>query len=243
MTELERDLVALGAAVEYPPTPNLGPRVRTRLEERRAVFAFPLRRALAVAFVVLLVTVGALMAVPSTRSAILDLLGLNGVAIERVETLPAVRAGAELELGEAVSLEDAERRAGHEVRVPEELGPPDAVYVRSAFPTEIVSLVYAAGEEPEYVLTQFRGGLREVLVKKLVQPGTRVVPVTLAGGSGYWIEGAPHVVAWVDEEGMVREDELALAGNVLLWQDGELTLRLEGARILQQALRIASSVD
>jgi hypothetical protein len=82
-----------------------------------------------------------------------------------------------------------------------------------------------------------------VLVKKLVEPGTRVVPVALGGEPGFWVEGAPHVVAWVDEEGMVREDELALAGNVLLWQKGELTFRLEGSETLRQALRIASSVD
>jgi hypothetical protein len=243
MNELERELVALGAAIEYPPTPNLAPRVRARIEERRAAFGFPLRRALAVAFVVLLVTVGALMAVPSTRGAILDWLGLDGVAIERVETLPEVRPGADLDLGEAVSLEEAERRTDYDVRVPEELGPPDAVYVRREFPLEIVSLVYGAGDEEEFVVTQFRGGLRDVIVKKLVQPGTTVVRVTLGGGPGFWIAGAPHAVAWVDAEGMVRDDELALAGNVLLWQDGDLTLRLEGARTLRQALAIASSVD
>ena len=243
MTELERDLVALGAALDYPPTPDLAPRVRSRLEERRPVFGLGLRRGLAFALVVLVVAVGALMAVPSTRSAILGWLGINGVAIERVETLPEVQPGAELELGEPVSREEAARRAGHRVRIPAELGPPDGVYVRRAFPVEVVSLVYVEGDEPEYVLTQFRGGLREVLVKKVVQPGTRVVPVTLAGAPGYWVEGAPHGVAWVDEDGMVHEEELALAGNVLLWQDGGLTFRLEGAETLNEALRVAASVD
>jgi hypothetical protein len=243
VTALERELVALGTAIEYPPTPNLAPRVRARLEERRAPFGFPLRRALATGFVVLLVTAGALMAVPTTRSAILDLLGLAGVTIERVETLPEVRPGAGLDLGEAVSLEEAERRAGHDVRVPAELGSPDAVYVRREVPLEIVSLVYGVGGEEEFVLTQFRGGIRDVVVKKVVEPGTTVVPITLAGQPGFWIEGAPHFVAWVDEEGMVRDDEVALAGNVLLWQDRGLTLRLEGARTLRQALAIASSVD
>lgn len=244
MTELERDLAALGRALDYPPTPNLAPRVRARLEERRPVFAFPLRRALAFGLVLLVVAAGALMAVPSTRSAILEWLGVEGVTIEPVETLPAVEPRADLELGEAVSLEDAERRAGYDVRVPEELGPPDAVYVREEFPLEIVSLVYATDDgEDEFLLTQFRAGLRNVVAKKLVQPGTTVVPVTLAGGPGFWIEGAPHVVAWVDRDGMVHEETLALAGNVLLWQDGDLTLRLEGARTLSEALRIASSAS
>lgn len=244
MTELERELVALGPALDYPPTPDLAPRVRARLEERRTFFQFPLRRALALGLVVVLVAVGALMAVPSTRSAILEWLGVEGVTIEPVETLPAVEPRADLDLGEAVSLEEAERRAGHDVRVPEELGPPDAVYVRSSFPLEVVSLVYQGDEEDEeFLLTQFRGGVRRVVAKKLVQPGTTVVPVTLAGGSGFWIEGDPHVVAWVDEDGMVRTDELAVAGNVLLWEDGDLTLRLEGARTLREALRIASSAE
>jgi hypothetical protein len=243
MTELERELVALGRAVEYPATPNLAPRVRTRLEERRAVFGFPLRRALALAFVVLLVTVGALLAVPSTRSAILDWFGLDGVAIERVETLPEVPPGADLRLGEAVSLEEAERRMGYDVRLPRELGAPDAVYVRREFPLSIVSAVYAEGAHTELVLTQFPGGVRNVFVKKFVEPDTTVVPVTLEGGRGFWIEGAPHVVAWVDKDGVVRNQELALAGNVLLWQDGDRTFRLEGAQTLRQALKIAASID
>jgi hypothetical protein len=184
------------------------------------------------------------MAVPSTRSAILEWLGVEGVTIEPVETLPAVEPRADLDLGEAVTLEQAERRAGYDVRVPEELGPPDAVYVREEFPLEIVSLVYAADDgDDEYLLTQFRAGLRNVVAKKFVEPGTTVVPVTLAGGRGFWIEGAPHVVTWVDAEGMVRTDELALAGNVLLWQDGNLTLRLEGARTLREALAIAASTE
>ena len=177
---------------------------------------------------------------PRTFRALVNRFGGARAALEALPDLGARAGRAPIR---PVSRAEAERRAGHEVRVPQALGPPDALYVRRAFPVEVVSLVYAAGDRPRYVLTQFRGGLREVLVKKLVEPGTRVVPVTLAGAPGYWVEGAPHGVAWVDEDGMVHEDELALAGNVLLWEDGDLTLRLEGAETLREALRVAASAD
>src|SRR4051794_6002973 len=65
MTELERALVALGNEVDLPPTPDLWPGVRERLQRRRwlrpAVFAVALGA----------VAVGIAFAVPPARSAIL----------------------------------------------------------------------------------------------------------------------------------------------------------------------------
>lgn len=72
----------------------------------------------------------------------------------------------------------------------------------------------------------------------LATTGTHVefVPIRGAVGSGVWIEGRPHVVRFPG--GSVR-----LAVNTLIWKHGQLTLRLEGAESLKQALTIAETLE
>ena len=236
MTELERELRELGAHVEYPPTPDLAPRVRAHLDEPRRGW-FPLQRALALGFVVLLVTVGALLAVPQTRSAILEWLGIKGVEIERVETLPTVPREARPDLGERVTLEEAERQAAYEVLVPARF---EKVFFRTSPPGGQVSFVWRSGGR-ELILSQFQG--RAVpFAQKLVGPGTRVEQATVSGMPGVWLAGAPHVFVYEDRAGNFREERRRLAGNVLLWEQGGLTLRLEGARTKDEALAVAASL-
>ncbi len=54
--------------------------------------------------------------------------------------------------------------------------------------------------------------------------------------------GAPHLFAYMDGENLVRWDTLRLTGNVLLWNRGGLTLRLETALPKDAAARIAAMV-
>ena len=56
------------------------------------------------------------------------------------------------------------------------------------------------------------------------------------------IPGAPHEVLFQEENGQIQTDRVRLAGNVLLWQEGPVTLRIEGTRTLGQALTIARSL-
>lgn len=93
------------------------------------------------------------------------------------------------------------------------------------------------------LLTEFRGGLAPELIGKLAGGGTRVETVTVAGGApGIFLSGGPHAVFYRDPNGEIREETLRLAGNTLLWQRGELLLRLESALSRAEALRVARSV-
>jgi sigma-70-like protein len=84
-------------------------------------------------------------------------------------------------------------------------------------------------------LTALRTGVdARVLVQKLVPPGTSVEEVDVDGSPGYWISGAPHAVE--------RDAVMRLAGNTLLWQQGDVTLRLEGAPDLPTALAVARTL-
>ena len=63
-----------------------------------------------------------------------------------------------------------------------------------------------------------------------------------AGGPGVYLSGAPHEVLFETATGQVRTDRVRLAGNVLVWQQGQLTIRIEGTRTLAQALALARSL-
>jgi len=74
------------------------------------------------------------------------------------------------------------------------------------------------------------------------KPLSGTASVTVNGGRGFWIEGAPHQIFYRDVNGQVHDRQLRLAGNTLIWEQDGLTLRLESALSKDEALRIAASV-
>jgi hypothetical protein len=245
MPELELALADLGRHIEFPPTPDLVPRLRERLAERPGSrLGLTRRRGLGLAFALLVVSLAAVMAVPQTRGAILEFFHLRGVTIERVGELPTVpleRDFNKLFLGEEVSLDEARDRADFEIVVPEALGDPDGVYFQESPPGGMVSLVYGTPERPRALFTQFRGSVEEVIFKKTAA-GTQIDSVRVGGEPGYFLSGNPHDFSYLDRRGEFRQEIVRLAGNTLLWERGPLTLRLEADINQQEALKIARSV-
>jgi hypothetical protein len=227
MPELEAVLRELGNQVEFPPTPDLAPAVRNRLRRRRSF-----RRPVAIALAVLVVVLGAVLAVPSARTALLDWLGIKGARIVRVEKLPPAPVIGNLDLGRPLTLAEARRRFRGLV-VPKEK--PDRVYLSKEIPGGKITLIWGSPIQPRLLLTEFRG---EAFIEKLVRPETKVERVEVNGAPGAWVEGQ-HVLFYRDREGQTREDTARLAGRTLLWQRGDVTLRLEGRISRDEALRIA----
>lgn len=239
MPELEQALRQLGGSVEFPPTPDVASAVRRRLGEEPRRRWRPSRRALAVALAVLAVAVGAVLAVPSARTAILEWLGLKGVDIVRVEKLPEVRGPADLGLGRSVTLAEARRRVSYRLVVPkvEELGPPDAVYVGAHGGGNQVSFLWGSPGRVRLLVSEFPG---ESIAQKTLGPGTSAEHVDVNGQPGVWIEGAPHTFVYKVGDAFY-EETLRLVKNALVWQHDELTMRLEGDVSRPQALEIARS--
>lgn len=247
MTELERALVGLGAELDLPEAPDVTAAVLRRISEVPARRRVPGRRALVLAFVVLAVAIGAVMAVPPARTAILELFGLKGATVQRVDTLPAVPRSTvtALELGKPVS---GASLAGFVV--PEALGAPDAVYRSSAVPGGKVSLVYEPGPTVPrslytgvgILVTEFRGDLDPEFVEKFAAGGTGVEQLTVGGSPALWLEGEPHVVVFRTAGGSRLEDIVRLAGNTLLVQRGDLLVRIEGEIDRDRAVEIAESL-
>jgi hypothetical protein len=243
MPELEFALTQIGRELDLPETPDLAPRVRERLaagsRPRRRLM--PARRGLVLAFATLAVALIAAMAVPQSRAAILEFFGLRGVEIQRVEELPPVPRQTTLDLGEELTLEQAAARAGFDVVIPEELGEPDHVYYLDFPVGGMVSFVYGDTQEPRALFTQFRATVRDSVHKKVLE-NTRIEPLSIGGQPGFWLTGEPHVFYYVDAQGMFDDENVRLAGDVLLWERGQLTLRLEGELSRADAVEIARSV-
>jgi hypothetical protein len=240
VSELGRELDGLASHIVFPPTPDLAPAVLGRLRERH----HPRRLALAfaAAALALAATAAVLAASPGARSTVLDWLRIGGVQIRRADELPKVPLRAEPVFGERVSLEEARRRVEFPVLVPERLGEPDRVHHRPYPPGGAVTLVWGEPGEPRLALTEWAGRVVEPVVLKLIPPGTQADVVTVGGGTGVWLEGAPHVLFIHPPGGGEQAEELYLAGNVLVWEVGERSFRIEAAVGRDEALRIARSL-
>ncbi|MGH2921463.1 MAG: hypothetical protein ACRDKU_05285, partial [Gaiellaceae bacterium] len=145
----------------------------------------------------------------------------------------------ESDLGERVTLAEARRRAPWLVE-PGHVGAPDEVYFRSAVPGGQVTFLWGTKSRPQLLMTQATG---EAFAEKMLVPGTDAEATDVDGKTGVWFSGAPHAFIYRDERGQVREETARLARNTLLWQDGQLTVRLEGELSKADALRIARSVE
>jgi hypothetical protein len=244
VNELELQLQALGRELAFPPAPDLVGRVRAATARpRRASW----RRPLVIALAALAVAVGAVLAVPDARSTILRWIGIGSVRVELVDELPDVPVRTTLPLGEEVSRAEARRLFGRPLLRPrlDDLGEPDAVYFGLGPGGTRVTYLWGAREKPKLLLQQFRGAVDAGLGKKVVQDkktarGTSVRFATVNGRPALGLFGEPHFLMYLDPRtGEPVEDQVYLAGNVLLWESGDLTLRLEGDLEFAEMLRIA----
>jgi hypothetical protein len=166
---------------------------------------------------------------------------------------PTIQYGAGLDLGEPTTL--AEARSTLPVLLPgtAEFGEPDAVYLAPTSLGGTVSLVYASraglATAPEtgvsLLVLESRlppAGFQPAVLGKGTGPGTRIEELSVNGGRGVWLEGAPHLLYLPDATGQFNQDRVRLAANVLLWEQSGLLIRLEGTFSRDQALHIVASV-
>lgn len=220
---LEAALRQLGAELEFPPEPQVASRVAARIATRRR------RRPWLVALVAAGVAVAVALAVPPARSALLRFFGLKGATIERVEERPVFQQESNRKLGRPVSLAEARQRVDFVPLVP-------GRFARVFYDADIPALTF---DLSGVLLTEFRGEATPY-VQKFAGPGTDIEPTSVNGSLGYWLAGERHRVVFRDRLGRVLESRAA--GNVLLWEQGAVTLRLEGAPTKAEALRIAGTL-
>lgn len=232
---LDAALRDLATVVEFPVVPALRAGVTSRLAgptpgSGRWRLARPILLAAGLTLVVAATAVALGWALP----------GLRILPVASVPSAPTLGSG--LALGEAILLDEQPFAVAT-------LGQADAAYMsRDA---GVTTLVFAPRDGlPEIddgigLLAQgVEGTLDQSMVMKLVdEVGARVVPVSVDGADGFWISGPPHLVRYLDADGRERAEITRLAGDTLVWQDGETLYRLESALGLEATLRLAESVE
>lgn len=233
---LEAALLRLAADLDFPPTPDLRRTVAERAQATAPRWwpaAWP--RAAALALI-------ATLLVAATAAAALVLV-LPGLRITTVPTVPTAEAVASrLALGDPIAADTV--GAG----VPAALGPPDEAYVIGDH--EVLSLVYLAddalpdlaGSGIGLLVQVIDGALDRERVEKLVADGATVLPVQVGRDAGFWIEGPPHLVRYLDPEGRERSQRTRLVGDTLVWERGGVLYRIESGLGLQGTLRVAESI-
>jgi len=259
--DLEQRLVLLQAEIDWPATPALAARIRTRIAAPAPAPAprpwFQNRWALAAAAV--LVVLAALIAYPPSREAIAGWINLHTIftRVNQLPTpspLPSGPLGKRLGLGDPTTLDQAQSKLSWRVVVPASLGRPDEVYLQLpplGPPQGEVTLVYksrpglkASGQTGVAVLvTEANGRVDTQFFGKMLGNGTTLEEVTVNGHKGYWIAGQPHVFFFIDADGKFRDETLRLATNTLLIDDNGTVVRIEGDLTKTQALEIAASLS
>ena len=266
---LDRRLQREALQFEFPPTPDIAGAVRGRIDERplqalriltpaRALLVL----ALAAAAVLLAVPSARATIFEALQVGVVRIL-LGGSEDEQ----PVTPAGKDADstptagvpedssfappvtqvpqpstldqLAGETSLEEAQRLAGFEIRLPAyppDLGAPDRVFFQPMGPTVILVWTDPGVPNPPRLSLFILG---ETILLDKAAP-TVLERTEVGGEEAYWAEG-PYMLAIRGE----RELELRylVQGHVLIWAEGALTYRLESGLPLAEAIRIAESLQ
>ena len=252
LEKVEARLRATAAEFRYPPLPDISIQVLPRLKLTHRIK--PLRSPrLAWVLVVLVAMLAGLLAAPPVRAQVLEFLEVGIVRIfmggppetpapiqhfERAtpagSLIPALQAIA----GET-DLQNAQKRVPFPIRLPgypADLGEPDMVFLQD-MAGPLVVLVWMDPHNPEQVrLSLHMIGPGSYAVSKSM-PRT-VEMANVAGEQAVWAEG-PYILQMKNGN---MENFRLIEGHVLIWEDAELTFRLETDLPLEEAVRIAESL-
>ncbi len=240
---------AAGQTTVYPETPDLRARVAARLAQGEPSRAMPGKArqwAYGAAAVVLAVVV-ILAGVPQVRAGVGEWLRVGAVRILLRAPEPDMPPIPPTPIPDLVTWDELEGETTLDAAAdavsfdlllptyPRGLGMPDRVFVQQ-MGAPLVVLIWLDGDGEGVELALFEMGT-DVLVQK-VQPQT-LQEVTVRGQRGVWATG-PYLV--VMGSGAVEIRRLT-DGETLIWEEGGVTFRLETRAGLEEALRMAESLQ
>ena len=265
----ERQLVSISRGMEYPHTPDVvGPVMRQlqvsgekgkRGEGRRGSAS----RRLAWSLVVILVLCSSLLLIPPARAAILEFIQIGVVRIFRAEPTRVAPPQQEFpvtmvpvtatpgptaeplipileEFAGGMTLEEATRTVDYPLLLPSypaDLGPPDHVFVQDA-DGPMTILVWLDPQDPDEVLMSLHFLPPDSWAIKKIEP-TFIGETTVNGQRAIWTIG-PYPLKYSD--GNIDFVRL-IDGHVLIWTEGDVTYRLETDLSLEEAVRVAESLE
>lgn len=257
----EKQLVSIAKGMDYPRTPNVAGSVMTRL--RMAAPPRFVSRRFAWSLTVILILFASLMFIPPARAAILEFIQIGIVRIFRAEPTPVAPPQQEFpstmtpvtatsaltseplipileRLAGEKSLEGAQQLVEYPILLPSyppDLGAPDRVFVQDA-DGNMTILVWIDPADSTQVLMSLH----------LIPPGswaidkmepTRVQETTVNGQRAIWAVG-PYPVQFSNGD---LDFARFIDGHVLIWTNGDVTYRLETEWALEEAVRVAESLE
>jgi len=266
----EQQLQEIASSFRYPPTPDLAGEVRrSHLTEASGARLF--RPAWAALVLLLLIIallavptvraavfdflqIGAIRILPVEATATPELTAPNTVPAEVDSVIQAQNGLASqnmanpshtlLDIAGVTTWEAAQTNARFPLRLPSypaALGLPDQVYEQRLPDWDegvpVIILVWRERERPdEMMLALYQIAHPSYGLK--IASANAVSETKVNGKLAYWIRD-PHRLQLVT--GAV-EERFIVAGNVLIWVDGEITYRLEGSPNVEEGIRIAESL-
>ena len=264
MSELERELfeqrlISIASRLDYPRTPDIATAVMTRIRpSARPRF---ISRRLAWSLAIILVMVSSLLSIPPVRAAISEFIQIGIVRIFPRSVEPTVEPTVDVirpatatpslpsstlipslsGIAGKTGLVDAQRMANYPILLPEyppELGQPEHVFVQNAEGTMVI-LVWLDPQQPEDVLMSLHFVPSGSWAVRKIEPLV-IQETDVNGKRAIWTVGPYPLIL---SNGDVDYDARLIDGNVLIWMDGNITYRLETNQPLEEAIKIAESLQ
>ena len=248
----------LGDDLAWPPTADVAPAVVARLRARASEPSVRTPRLrLASRRRTVLVIAAALLALAGAALAARLVIELGAVTVQVVpgrggpSALPSTETSAG-DLGREIGLAQASRVAGFPLVLPADLGPPDRAWVDEAVvafePSTLARRIVTAwspsddlpripGTDIGALLMQFEGD-EEVAFKQVFSETNRFGTTMVGDRKAFWTSGEHRLVLISGE----TSQALLVTGNVLIWQEGAFTFRLETSLPKEDAVAIAESM-
>ncbi len=253
MNEFENRLIDIAKGMDYPPTPDIARFVSTRL--RPAKSPRLMSRKLVWSLTILLILLSSLLLIPPARAAILEIIKIGIVRIfpqpiiptaEPIQTIKPSTATpiSSMPFLETIAgkttLEDAQNQVSFPILLPTypaDIGEPDYVFVQNA-DGNMTILVWLDPQNPQAVLLSLHFVPPGSWAIEKVAP-TVIEETTVNGVRAIWAVG-PYPLRFTNGN---LEFTRIINGNVLIWADDTLTYRLETDMSLEEALKIAESLE
>jgi len=267
MSELERELfekqlLTIAKGLDYPRTPDIAAAVMTRLRpSTRPRF---ISRRLAWSLTIILIFFSSLMLIPPARAAIIEFIQIGIVRIfprpiePPIDTISTATPQSIIPMTATASFPsatlipslsriagettfaDAQQKVNYSILLPTyppDLGQPDYVFVQNA-EGEMTILVWLDPRQPDQVLMSLHFiPLGSWAIDK-AEP--KVIEETNVNGQrAIWATGPYPLRLYNGDLDFTR----LIDGHVLIWAEGDITYRLETNLSLEEALKIAESLQ
>lgn len=256
--EFENKIRSLAQGMEYPRTPNIVGSVTARWHSStRPRFV---SKASAWTLTIVLVLILSLMLIPPARAAILEFIQIGVVRIFRNEPTPLPPPNPQApsipvtatplptaqplipilrNLAGEMTLEQAQKEVKYPILLPSyppDLGKPDYVFVQDVQGAMTI-LVWLDPQKPDQVLMSLHFLPAGSWAIKKAQPSV-IEETRVNGHYAIWTTGPYPMILRNGDLDHIRMIE----GHVLIWENGNITYRLETALDLKEAIKIAESL-